>query len=121
MRKLAHGDVATYRRSKAASQKYRCPICEGHVGQVGALDHCHKTGNVRSVLCGSCNEGEGKVLAAIKFRTPKTNLAYKDNIQWLKNLIKYWELWDKNRSGVIHPTFDLKTGKQKPKKRRKKI
>jgi|TARA_R110002012_G_scaffold211900_3_gene382899 hypothetical protein len=63
---------------------------------------------------------EGKVKAGILYMTPKTNLGYTDKIQWLKNLVKYWEYHEKNPSGIIHPTFDLKTGKQKPVKRKRK-
>lgn len=39
-----------------------------------AVDHNHKTGKVRGVLCGSCNKGLG---------------GFKDNIKLLKRAIKY--------------------------------
>ena len=114
-------EVAAYRRAKAISQKYKCPICKGNLaGSRITLDHCHDTGNVRSAICDSCNMSEGKLKAGIKYMTPVTSLGYKDPIQWLKNLVKYLEYHRDNPSGVIHPTFDLKTGKQKPTKRRKK-
>lgn len=114
-------DVASYRKQKAAMQKYRCPICRGSlVTGRATLDHSHKNGHCRSVLCNSCNVGEGKVLAAIKFRTTTTNLAYKDPAAWLRNLAMYWEHHESNPSGIIHPTFDLEKGKQKPIKRKKK-
>jgi hypothetical protein len=63
--------------------------------------------------------GEGKVKAAMLFRTPKGNLAYKDQVAWLRNLARYLEYHQENPSGVIHPTFDMRTGKQKPVKRKK--
>jgi len=53
-------------------------------------------------------------------RTPVTNLAKKDPVKWLRRLADYWEYHAENPSGFIHPTFDVKTGKQKPVKRRKK-
>jgi hypothetical protein len=114
-------DVSTYRKNKAASQKFKCPICDGPliIGIASALDHSHENGNCRSVLCRSCNVGEGKVLAGMKFRTTKANLAYRDPVKWLRNLANYIEYHKLNPSGVIHPTFDIKTGKQKPVKRRK--
>jgi hypothetical protein len=119
LRQLTSVSIAAFRKSKAAHQKYICPICLGPL-QSGkpALDHCHVTGHCRSVLCQSCNVGEGKVKAAMLFRTPKGNLAYKDQIRWLRNLANYLEYHSKNKSGVIHPTFDMKSGKQKPVKRR---
>ena len=102
-------------------QKYTCPICRGTLAHgITALDHCHNTGHVRATLCGSCNVGEGKVKAAMLFRTPKSNLAYKDQIAWLRNLADYLEHHKKNPSGIIHPTFDSKTGKQKPVRRAKR-
>jgi hypothetical protein len=115
-------DVATYRKQKAAMQKYKCPICRGPLQvNVTALDHSHKNGHCRSVLCRSCNVGEGKVMAGLKFRTTKTNLAYRDPVQWLRNLADYLEYHENNPSGIIHPTFDIKTGKQKPVKRKKRV
>ena len=121
LRKLTSSSISAFRKAKAAKQKYMCPICLGPL-QSGkpALDHCHETGNCRSVLCQSCNVGEGKVKAAMLFRTPKGNLAYKDRVTWLRNLANYLEYHKKNPSKVIHPTFDLKTGKQIPIKRRTK-
>lgn len=120
LRQLTNSSVAAHRKAKAASQKYICPICRGPL-QAGkpALDHNHKNGHCRSVLCNSCNVGEGKVLAAMLFRTPKNNLAYKDQVAWLRNLARYLEYHNENPSGVIHPTFDLRAGKQKPVKRKK--
>ena len=41
-----------------------------------AVDHCHTTGAIRGLLCMSCNIGLGNL---------------KDNIDTLKNLIKYLE------------------------------
>lgn len=119
IRQLRDAEVDTFRKSLAAKQRYRCPLCGGSLAHgINALDHCHKNGSVRAVLCRSCNVSEGKVLAGIKFRTPLGNLAYKDPVQWLRNLADYWELHQANPSGIIHPTFDVAKGKQKPVKRK---
>ncbi len=85
-----------------------------------ALDHSHKTGDLRSTLCGTCNRNEGKVLKAMVYMAKKTHMTWTDCIQWLRNLADYLEYHRDNPSGIIHPTFDLKTGKQKPKKRSKR-
>ncbi len=120
-RQLTDAMVDRHRKMLSAKQKYRCPICKGSLAHgITALNHSHKNGHVRATLCQSCNVGEGKVLAGLLFRTPLGNLAYKDKIQWLRNLADYWEHHEANPSGVIHPTFDLKKGKQKPVPRRKK-
>lgn len=120
IRALPASSIASARKQLAAKQMYICPLCGGTLAAgKPALDHCHKTGNVRATLCQSCNVGEGKVLAGLLFRTPKNNLAYKNPAEWLRKLIAYWEYHEANPSGLIHPTFDVKTGKQKPVKRRK--
>ena len=116
---IRDNQVDAFRKQKAAKQKYKCPICFGSLAHgINALDHSHKNGQVRSVLCTSCNIGEGKVLAGMNFRTPLGNLARKDPVKWLRNLANYLEHHEANPSGVFHPTFDMKTGKQKPVKRK---
>lgn len=53
-----------------------CPICGRHFDQTimqdkkitrtGAqIDHCHKTGTVRGILCGQCNSLAGKIEAMV--------------------------------------------------------
>jgi hypothetical protein len=45
------------------SQGGRCAICPvTEPGGVGtwAVDHCHKTGRVRGILCNRCNRGIGR-------------------------------------------------------------
>lgn len=45
-----------------SAQGGKCAICEASLteGKRGAhLDHCHKTGKVRAVLCALCNLGIG--------------------------------------------------------------
>lgn len=51
-----------------------CMICNKEPAK--CIDHCHKTGIVRGVLCNSCNLGLGK---------------FKDNIESLQTAIKYLE------------------------------
>src|SRR5258708_7130361 len=41
-----------------ARQKGCCPICENDL-EKPQIDHCHKTGEVRGILCKSCNIGIG--------------------------------------------------------------
>lgn len=60
-------------------QKGKCCICNKHQSEVTKrlnIDHCHTTGKIRGLLCNSCNQAIG---------------AFKDNIETLKNAIKYLE------------------------------
>lgn len=68
--------------SLITKQDYRCLICVNkvefvkyrNIGQSAVLDHCHSSGKIRGILCGSCNTGLG---------------SFKDNITSLQNAIKY--------------------------------
>ena len=54
-----------------------CAICGTHQSNLKkrlAVDHCHKTGKVRSLLCYSCNGGLGM---------------FKDNLNNLLNAVEY--------------------------------
>ena len=61
-------------------QEYKCFCCskehKEHKSERLFVDHCHTTGKIRGLLCHHCNFALG---------------AAKDNIETLKNLIKYLE------------------------------
>lgn len=62
---------------RLSAQNNRCAICDKHRSafkQTLAVDHCHKTGKVRGILCSNCNLGIGNM---------------KDNIEFLKKAIGY--------------------------------
>ena len=50
--------VETYNHMVDA-QKNRCKICHTKFTKVPCVDHCHKTGKVRGLLCRACNVGLG--------------------------------------------------------------
>lgn len=61
-------------------QNNRCAICnrrESSKKLVLSVDHCHKSGDVRGLLCHRCNTGIGFL---------------RENIETLKSAIKYLEL-----------------------------
>lgn len=59
------------------SQGGVCAICRTLPNSMGlAIDHNHKTGKVRGLLCGRCNPGIGM---------------FQDNIELLKSAIEYLE------------------------------
>lgn len=65
-------------QDKLEKQNGKCAICNSSNTHdkhgVLAIDHCHKTGNIRELLCFKCNTVLGSV---------------DDNIEILKNMINY--------------------------------
>ena len=70
-------DFSTY-HSMAKSQGHRCGICRSKLEHSRntkfAIDHCHKTGKVRGLLCSNCNTALGllkdskeRLLSAIRY------------------------------------------------------
>ena len=59
--KMLYGITAEEKNSMAISQKNRCKICgkrfKNHHDR--SVDHCHKTGRVRGILCRNCNSALG--------------------------------------------------------------
>jgi hypothetical protein len=58
------------------SQNNKCEICKNELGfgHLSAIDHCHKTGKVRGLLCRNCNLMLGNA---------------KDSVSTLKSAQKY--------------------------------
>lgn len=50
--------VEEYRRL-LKEQDNKCSICSKELGEKLVIDHCHSTGDVRGLLCRSCNGGIG--------------------------------------------------------------
>jgi len=120
-KQLRAADVANVRKQLTLKQKYACPVCGDTLAGGGVhLDHCHETGNIRAALCKVCNRNEGKVKFAMRYMTLKSHPVWTNPIGWLRSLADYLEYHRDNPSGMIHPSFDVTTGKQKPKKRPKK-
>lgn len=59
-------------------QEKCCKICHSHIDELNinffAIDHCHKTNDIRGLLCRNCNRGLG---------------FFRDNRAILKNAIHY--------------------------------
>jgi hypothetical protein len=60
-----------------AAQGGGCAICGGLTRRRPNVDHCHKTGKVRAILCHLCNQGLG---------------SFRDNPDLLRKAIAYLEI-----------------------------
>ncbi len=97
-----------------------CPLDLTENPEEMCLDHDHVTGMIRGVLCRNCNSMEGKVHNCSR-RAKRDRTA----LQWLHKVLRYWEYYAKNPTGLYHPTHRTKDEKRirrnkKAKKRRDK-
>ena len=60
--------------SKLKDQDNTCPICCEGIGWSAHVDHCHETGQVRKLLCGTCNQALGLL---------------KEDVEIMKRMIMY--------------------------------
>lgn len=75
--KYKYGIALNVYKALLVQQKYLCAICsepETAKGYKLSVDHNHKTGIVRGLLCFSCNRGLGY---------------FRENKKYLKNAISY--------------------------------
>ena len=102
MRRISHSQVRHIKEEMLAEQGGVCAICTTPIaGDNACLDHDHKSGYLRAVLCRNCNRGEGKV------KTVATSCKRQfDQIWWLKRLLAYLEEHSDTvpSHGLIHPT-----------------
>ena len=81
-----------------------CVICntEFKTDKSTHVDHCHKTGQIRAILCHSCNTGLG---------------AFKDSVLILERAIDYKLKYAKKNTAAPVPTTDHSEGSVRPEPR----
>jgi hypothetical protein len=57
--KAEYGIGETEYQKMLAAQKNKCACCGDVFEKTPNIDHCHKTGAIRNLLCGPCNSGIG--------------------------------------------------------------
>lgn len=70
----AYGITPEQYTAMAEAQSGRCAICSIKPNRELDIDHCHKTGKVRGLLCSNCNKAIG---------------SFKDNTDILMSAIRY--------------------------------
>ena len=61
-------------KTKLIEQNYQCSICSTDITDKNHIDHCHKSGKVRGLLCRKCNIGLGM---------------FNDNVECMEKAIEY--------------------------------
>lgn len=93
-RKMARSQMRTWAMKQGARQGGLCALCaeplDFHSKGAVVIDHDHKSGLVRGVLCRPCNGAEGKVANAAG-RWGARSMEYSKIIPFLKRLIAYLE------------------------------
>jgi hypothetical protein len=101
-KRIKNSEIPALRDTLTLEQKGICPLCEKALGVTKrpALDHDHKTGYIRDVLCVNCNSMEGKIANAATRGGGKGAAN-----SFLNNLCDYWNRHKTPRhGGILHPT-----------------
>lgn len=115
--KMRRTDVIPVRNQMLKKQNGICPICKEIIPQdMAVLDHSHKHGFIRAVLCRNCNAIEGKVMnLANRAKRSGTQL------DWLKALIDYEIFHDEPRSKFMHHLHKTEVEKKAAVLKRRRI
>lgn len=113
-RRIKHSEIPLVKRALLQKQNGKCALCPQIISLKDAcLDHDHKSGLVRGVMCRNCNGIEGKVFNLAN--RAKRGASPKD---WLGSLILYWIKYETDHTGLYHPLH--KTDDEKRERRNKK-
>ena len=85
-------EISECKENFIKKQKGVCPLCGAYIANADRpklhIDHDHKTGMVRGVLCSGCNRAEGKIKGIIQRLLSKIEIDFED---FIKNMIDYWK------------------------------
>lgn len=105
MKRLKASQIAEHKKKLLEKQEYSCGLCQISLREFPTrdlcLDHCHRNGHVRAVLCRNCNGIEGKIFnLANRGKRTRSVPAY------VKLLLQYWEEHDPTGCDdlVYHPS-----------------
>ena len=107
MQRLTRKQADELRRSLIVTQDNLCYICKETLdGKTACLDHDHRTGHVRAVLCLNCNGIEGKI-----FNLCRRGKRSRTELEFALDILNYWladATWSANPIHPAHRTPDEK-------------
>jgi hypothetical protein len=113
-RRIKASEIPIVKAALLAKQDYKCCLCpEPLTVSTSCLDHNHRSGLIRGVLCRNCNGIEGKIFNLAN--RAKRTMPVKD---FLGRVILYWIKHETNQTGLYHPLH--KTDDEKRERRNKK-
>lgn len=102
--RLKYTEVKEFREQQLIRQGQCCSLCGEVIIDDAVLDHCHKTGKIRSVLHRGCNALLGK----IENNMPRNRITMRRLEMISQNLVKYLE---QEYADIVHPTYKKKEPK----------
>lgn len=108
MQRLKSTQVAPYRAQLLAKQNGKCRLCK-RKPQVPCLDHCHRNGWCRGVLCRGCNALLGKLENNRgRYGLSDPSAFY----QFLAAIPEYLAEGERGGTGILHNTFKTEDEKR---------
>jgi len=100
MERLTRAGADEFRRALIAKQNNRCALCWDTLeGKTACLDHDHKTGYIRAVLCLNCNGIEGKI-----FNLCRRAKRSRTELDFIMRVADYWIYHTGEYRAPIHPS-----------------
>lgn len=87
-----HGLTKSEKEAMLIAQNYQCAICgchESEINHILAVDHCHKTGKIRGLLCPECNLAIGKFQDSVEVLQSAADYLAKHKLVDFSQLLKY--------------------------------
>jgi hypothetical protein len=101
-----------------SEQDNKCALCNIDLSNaIACVDHDHKTGIIRSVLCLNCNGIEGKIFnLARRAKRASTEMAF------VEKIIEYWRRWSETASSRwLHPNHKTEDEKRISRNRKARL
>lgn len=113
--RLTYKELKALRIKLVKKQNNKCKICGSLLDLVNNsknvhVDHCHKTGFVRAVLCRRCNSFEGKVNKLYERLTKRELKSFSDKVKLYKGLVTYLSI---TPTRFIYPSHGVKRRRKK--------